>query len=112
MQIIRIEDDEGFGPHGYGSNSDRIFEGALYTKYCKRNPNPWEEGLMFGSDYFCGFNSLTQLTKWFVKKERKMLAEAGFKLVIYKVSEDFVHVSKRQVTFVKSKAKKTGEIPL
>ena len=65
-------------------------------------PTPDEENLPFTEEMHVATRSKKQLKYWFNKKDMKILAELGFKVVTYSVRDkNNVHSSKHQVTFYK-----------
>lgn len=97
-KLYRIEHpDTGEGPLcGYSS----VFD--VYKYSCSMYPTPYEENLPFTEEMHVATRSKKQLKYWFNKKDMKILAELGFKVVTYSVMDkNSVHSSKHQVTFYK-----------
>ena len=57
------------------------------------------ERLYFDFCFHCGFDSATQLTKWFQLKHRLQLTKLGFKLAIYEGIKYFKSESDKQCYF-------------
>lgn len=75
------------------------------------HPTPWCENIRIDDDVdVCGFESIEQFKKWFLKDDRKELAKNGFVLRKFKIGHSFVKYGKKQIVFHKGKARKLEEL--
>lgn len=59
-----------------------------------------------------GFKTLNQLEKWFDKKERKLLKQSEFVIVVYDAEKEYAYASRKQAIFNIKHSNKIGEIEL
>jgi hypothetical protein len=110
-RIERIVDRLGpWSSTGNASHYDACKHGDHSS--CFEGPSPWEETdtplealwstSNHRSDYHFGFTSPRQLTGWFTSAMgRRALAEKGYHVAIYEVSEPNVAKGNRQVAFIR-----------
>lgn len=125
MQVIRVEDDSGYGP--FRSNSAGCFAMTMAVRqsgnerlnnkqpdgyWHEHLPSPYEEGLDRACSDFCGVISFRHLVMWFPRPIRVWLHNNGFKFAVYEVPEDYVEEGATQVIFSKVFARKMGEFPI
>jgi len=101
--VYRVQNKDGQGPY----NSSHIWRSIPHIKENNR-PTPCEENLgdiLFmmkkefgGKNVLFGFTKLTNLRKWFTKKELENLKEIGY--VIYKFKAKEITEGERQCIFV------------
>ncbi len=102
--VYRVEDEYGVGPYdGYIYRTGLEF----LREHSTQNGHPASKFIRcnYSRDYYCGFKSITQLKKWFNQNERSALHSHGLKLSVYKVSETKYKKDKKQVVFLRSRAK-------
>ena len=126
VRIFRIESPEGEGPYQrsflFGVDEDDFLRYKWETGYRmphsinERTPSVLKDigrsrvnrFFKHSSDFNCGFNSLSQLKKWFTKAERKNLSEMGFQIVVFHVQNGYVLSGNHQVIFDKDHSEKAG----
>jgi len=111
MFVYRIEDETSQGPyfarsinfedpdHYYGMNHLGIFEDGFGI---------WvEEDLINIKNYYCGFETMSQLNSWFSATEKERLYSKKFHIAIYEIesNEILCGESQTQIMFKRSSAK-------
>lgn len=64
----------------------------------KLRPTPYDEGLERYDCHSFGFKNMTQLKRWFTKRERENLDRLGFIIAVYKIKGE-AHITKHRVMF-------------
>ena len=107
MLIYRIENSKGIGPY----HSKIIYSIESRDMFCwERCPGPIEDTIYEANEeFYYGFKSMWQLRRWFNKQVRKEIVKhsytTDFYYSIYKVDPSHVKIGKKQVAFIKNKAK-------
>ncbi len=102
MVVFRIENDKKKGPY-HGDCGVMI--GGTYDTH----PTPDVDGIDIAKEDVCGFDSLDKLLDWFGHVLPQLEAR-GFRTCVYRVKKKFVKRGKRQVCFVKHRARFVGVI--
>src|SRR5690606_15931047 len=71
------------------------------------HPDPYKEGFSYTHNHYFGFSTLDQLISWFGvagAEGAEVLKQAGFKVEVYDVPNDYVTKGKRQLIFLKDRA--------
>jgi hypothetical protein len=107
MLIYRVEHPlTGDGPFGYVS----IFDHR--TDCSKSHPTPAAEGITMPHDWYCGCESLAQLSHWF-STAWKRLIDLGFHIAVYDVDEEEACiVGRTQCVFDKAQAELAETMPI
>lgn len=112
MLIYRIENSKGIGPYSSGiigiACSIDMFSGI----HC---PGPFTDGIDFSDnnypsqDYYYGFQSMWHLRRWFNKQSREEIVEESltedYYCSTYRIDPSLVKQGKKQVAFIRCKAK-------
>lgn len=119
MEILRIEDDLGYGPYQskrFGEYADDLMDIDRSTAY---SPSPFADGMADAledlrmiydlRDIRFGFTSRAQLERWFTRYHRGILQAHGFKVARYKVASRYTVRGGHQVAFVRSRAERLGQ---
>jgi hypothetical protein len=109
--VYRVETVDGrgayratFNPH-VGRTTDEFGNDRI--------PAPREDGLSgFTRDHYFGFASVEQLQAWFTRADRANLHECGLSMSVYLVDPDDVKYGRKQVCFVRHKARLVERLPL
>lgn len=107
IKIVRIE------LNGYGIfNSCEIpsYHPVIYNVHERHNefPNPYQEGLKMGSEWFCAYKTIEQVQKWIMASEIRYFIELGFKVLLLTV--DNYQVGQYQVIYTKDSIKSQEDI--
>lgn len=115
-KVYRIENSKGEGPF----HKDALAPSGFGMRRCPRDmpagytqPHDGHLTRSYGNCIY-GFPTLAQLRKWFWKYQRDHLKPQGFRVGIYNVpdADDAYQRSHSQVTFIRKKATKVGELDL
>lgn len=112
MKVYRIEHEtENYGPYN-GKIDCNMWQSVNHTAANGR-PNPYADNwiILEVTDY-CGFKTLTQLKRWFTKKERSNLKKLGFVVKVFDISEDKVKLGDKQVVFKRDDAKLINSVAI
>jgi hypothetical protein len=104
-QVYRIETVNGYGPYHTESR---------YIPFERRaDAHPTPDDILDIMDmngerikhYYFGFATITQLKRWFRKKDRDVLAKNGYRVSKYEISDKYYYRNKTQAAFLKLEAK-------
>lgn len=111
IKVYRVvHKDTNEGPYrGSISGHPRVRSYGGLTGKPDAHPTPWCENIKLDGSDVCGFRSIKQFKKWFLKEDRKHLVIKGFVLRKFKIEKKFVKYGDKQVVFRKSKARKIEE---
>lgn len=111
MKVYRIEHEtENYGPYN-GKVDCNMWQSVNHTAANGR-PNPFMDNLNLEAYDYCGFKTITQLKRWFTKKERSNLKRLGFVVKVFDISEDKVKLGDKQLLFRRSHAKLVEKVAI
>jgi hypothetical protein len=110
MYILRVENEKGYGPY-QGPNT----VGYMFQNHNNPSTHPTTD-----NDYCLkestivsitphgirrhGFRSKASYNRWFSEKEKQILRDNNYRLVLYKIVRDCVSIYEKQVVFVSTNA--------
>lgn len=109
MLVYRVEDSRRVGPY---RNTTGSISRLNFNRHNSEKRPGFRQCHILSSyslsklkPYICGFKSITQFKKWFIKKDREWLEFKGYKLVVYE-SDDIILASNQLVFRRKTAIKK------
>lgn len=101
MLVYRLEDDKQYG--AFSKQGRTGFSPGLDVtgNSPSRHPTPNMEGMKYTENHYCGFKSISQLRRWFNKKQRAEIKRFApmFNISVYEVPTEEVIFGKFQVMF-------------